>query len=345
MKAVVKSNPQPGIELRDVPTPTLRDDEVLVEVKAAGICGSDVHMNAWVGHGYHWITLPLVMGHEFAGSVVEIGAAVRDLRVGDRVAVTPHVYCGACVFCRSGRFNLCLRRALSIGFTRDGGFAEYAAVPAASVFALPATLSYELGALLEPLCVALHGHELARPEPGGTVAILGPGPIGLLAVQVARATGAGTIVVTGLARDRARLAMARALGADVTVDVEADDPLEVVRNATSSIGVDVVYELSGNPVAFRQGLSMLRRGGRMVLIGLTTDAGAISPIADMVRSEKTILGSFNYLPTTWMHAITLLDAKRVNPERLITHRLPLEAAHDGFALAERGEALKILLRP
>jgi len=345
MKAVVKAEPKPGIVIRDVPKPQLGMGEVLVEVKAGGVCGSDLHMDEWVGQGYDWMHLPLIMGHEFAGRVAEIDRNVKDVQVDDRVSVTPHVYCGTCHFCKDGRFNLCLNRALKIGFTRDGGFAEYISVPAQCIYKLPPNLSYEMGAIVEPLCVALHGTEVARPEPGDAIAILGAGPIGLLEVQTSKIAGAGPIMVTGLGRDEGRLALAKELGAVETVNVQKEDPIAIAKNLTAGLGIDVVYELSGSPAAFKQGLRMLRRGGRLILIGLSMGVGEIAPISDVVRAEIILQGSFNYVPRTWERAMKLLERGRVELKPLITHQLPLEKATEGFELARSGQATKVLLTP
>ena len=345
MKAVVKAEPKPGIVVREVPDPKLGVGDVLVEVRAAGICGSDIHMDEWVGQGYDWMHLPLIMGHEFAGRVVEIDKNVRDVQINDRVSVTPHIYCGTCHFCKAGRFNLCLNRALKIGFTRDGGFAEYISVPAECTYKLPSNVSYEMGAIVEPFCVALHGIEVARPEPGDVVAILGAGPIGLLAVQISRIVGANIIMIIGLGRDEERLTVAKEFGAVEAVNAQKDDPITVAKNLTHGLGVNIVYELSGSPAAFKQGLKMLRRGGRMVLIGLSMGVGELAPISDAVRAEIVLQGSFNYVPTTWERAMKLLEREKIDLKRLITHQLPLQKATEGFELARSGKAIKVLLIP
>ncbi len=345
MRAVVKREPAPGTAVMEVPIPEVKSHDVLIRVEKAGICGSDVHMDEWTGQGYEWMPLPLIMGHEFSGEVAELGKNVKNIEVGDMVSATPHIYCGSCRFCKTGRFNLCLNRALKIGFTRDGGFAEYVSVPEECVYKLPANASFEMGALVEPLCVALHGVEVVSPELGDTVAILGAGPIALLMTQVVKRAGVGTVMVTGLAKDETRLVLAKSLGADVTVNVDREDPVAMARQLTGELGVDIVYELSGSPSAFRQGLKMLRRGGRMAMIGLSMGSGEITPISDAVRGEITLQGSFNYVPSTWNRAIGLLEQEMIDLQSLVSHRLPLEKAAEGFELARKGEAIKVLLTP
>lgn len=344
MKAVVKVKPKPGVEIREVKKPEPETNEVLVEVQAAGICGSDLHIDEWTGWGYEWLHLPLVLGHEFSGSIVEVGDDVESLQIGDRVTATPHIYCGKCYYCQSGLFNLCEKGALKIGFTRDGAFAEYISVPAESVYKLPENLSFEVAALTEPLCVALHATEIAKVESADNVAVLGPGPIGLLTLQATRIAGAARVIITGIGADRDRLALAKKLGADITVNVEEEDPVAEAKKITDGLGVDVVFEASGIPAAFKQGLQMVRKDGKIVLIGLS-ERLMEAPISNVVRRQVIIRGSFNYIPRTWRKAIALHSTKQLNLEPLITHKIPLQNIENGFQLARAKKAIKVIVLP
>ncbi|MEM2886415.1 MAG: alcohol dehydrogenase catalytic domain-containing protein [Thermoproteota archaeon] len=231
MKAVVKTRLGDGaVELLEVPKPSLSYGQVLVEVKAAGVCGSDVHF--YRGRYDAYLNPPVILGHEFSGTVVELGEGARDVKVGSRVTVETHArVCGKCMFCNTGQYNLCMER-VAFGYGTNGAFTGYVAAPSNRVHELPEKVSFDEGALTEPVAVVHHAVVDRTPlVPGCTAAILGPGPIGLLVLQTAKMMGAGFVAVTGLPSDAKRLELAERLGADLAIDVRKEDAVAEVRKA------------------------------------------------------------------------------------------------------------------
>ncbi|MGD8794184.1 MAG: alcohol dehydrogenase catalytic domain-containing protein, partial [Anaerolineae bacterium] len=267
MKAVVLYDKSDGsVEIRDVPVPEIGPEECLVEVKYCGICGSEPHMY----HGQ--LTLlarpPVVLGHEWSGQIVEVGERVTGFAVGDRVTCeTAAETCGACALCRSGAYNVCPQRR-AFGFAVDGAFTRFVRAKYQRLHHLPEGVSYEAAAMTEPICVAYNAvAEKSRVRPGDVVVVVGPGPVGLFCSQVARLAGAGTVVVTGTRRDGARLALARRLGADLTVDVNEQDPAEVVRGLGDGLGAHLVIDCAGVPPAIQQSLALVRQNGQVTKVG------------------------------------------------------------------------------
>ncbi len=342
MKAIVKTSRERGIDLLDVPVPVAGDQDILVKVHAAGICGTDVHIYEW-SPNYEWVPMPIILGHEFSGEVIEVGERVQGVAAGDRITALPPMPCGNCTFCRMGRGDRCVNRT-EVGIVTDGAFAEYVRLTGgAHIFKLPENVGYEAGALCEPLCIALQAVDVSGFKAGQTAAVLGPGPIGLLVVQVLAAMGAAWIAVTGTGSDEKRLAVARALGADATVNVEVEDPVQRVMDKTNE-GVDFVFEASGNPKSIAQAVCMLRSKGKVIALG-THPTAASFDITNLVRGKKSIIGSHLSEPDTWPRALGLLSTGRIKAEPIITHRLPLTRAREGFELAAAKEAIKVLLLP
>lgn len=268
MKAVVKyAHGKGNVELRDVQKPSPGPDEVMIEVKAAGICGSDLHI--FDEDIKLPIRPPVIIGHEFSGVIVEVGSSVTKWKPGDRVTseTSAHV-CGECVPCRTGNYNVCAKKRL-IGYWFNGAFARYCVVPSRLVHKLPDNVSFLAGALCEPLACCVNGViEKTRIRPSDIVVIAGPGPIGLLSLQIAKSQGA-SVILCGTSRDEKRLKLGEELGADLTVNVEEEDPWQAVSKITKGAGADIFIDCSGSPNAVRMGFQLVRRGGQYTQIGLT----------------------------------------------------------------------------
>jgi len=346
MLAFVKKSPGFGAELIDWPEPTIQDrHQALIEVKTCGICGSDVHYYEWPeemsGQLSKSLTFPRVLGHEVAGILKEVGKEVRDFKAGDRVVCETWGGCGLCYYCRLGRFNHCLYQK-RIGQKMDGGMAKYVVVPSVSLYKIPENLSYEDAAVIEPLGVALHGYERSHLKPGDDLAIIGPGPIGLLAAMIARAIGVGGLFVLGIRADKERLQVASSLGAQA-FDVTQGDYVETILKATDGKGVDMVLDSSGGRDSIPTALKILKQGGEIVVIGI----GPSFPFdyIEMVRKEASLIGSFRRLPSTWLRAINIVATKRVDVRPVVTHILPLKNAKDGFEILMERKGLKVILTP
>ena len=342
MKAVVKTKKGPGIEIIDLAIPEVGEADILLKVHAGSLCGSDVHIYEWTP-GYEWMPLPLTIGHEFSGEVFKVGAKVATIAAGDRVTAMPMMPCSRCSLCQVGKGESCLNR-LSLGLRTHGVFAEYVRLTAgATLFKLPENLSFEAAALCEPLCVALKAIDLSAIKLGEKAAVLGPGPIGLLTLQLLKAAGASLIMMAGTAADSRRLEIARKLGADVIIEVEEEDPVEKAMKLTGA-GFDFVFEASGNPKSVSEGLNMVRPGGKVILIGIHSGPAQFNP-TELVRGKKSMIGAYGYEPETWQRALALLSSQRVKVEEMITHRVPLAEAQRGFELASKREAAKVLFIP
>lgn len=342
MKAIVKTRRAPGIEVLEMPQPEVGPTDILVQVVAGSLCGSDVHVYQWTP-SYHFMSLPVILGHEFSGRVVQVGSEVNHVQVGDRISALPSMACGSCANCRTGRSSACTGR-LSPGMMTNGFFAEYGRLTtAADIFKLPENVSYEAAALLEPFAVSLNAVDISGFRIGQKIAVLGPGPIGLFAVQVLRAAGAARIMAVGAEGDERRLELAEQLGADLTVNITRDDPVKRAKDIAPR-GLDIVYEATGNPDSVAQALAMVRNGGKVVLIGIHSGPATFDP-TPLVRMSKSIIGAYTYNVETWQRAMELFSNGGVDPEAVISHRLPLQAADEGFRLALRKEAAKVLFMP
>jgi L-iditol 2-dehydrogenase len=343
MKALYKFAPGPGnLALREAARPSPEAGQVVIRVQAAGICGSDLHIRAWDTR----VTMrpPVIIGHEFSGVIDELGPGVEGWQVGDRVTAEPsYSVCGRCLWCRSGSYNLCPERRV-LGFWADGAFAEYTRVPADRLHRLPVTVSYQEGALVEPLACCAHAVlELTGGMVGDLAVVIGPGTIGLLAMQVAKAAGA-RVIVLGTRVDGARLEVARELGASHVVNVDESDPRELVMALSGGVGADVVIECSGAPAAVDVGLDLVRRQGRYTQIGLS-GRPVTADLEKIAYKELRIAGSFAQKWTAWVQALALLERGEVHLQPLITDVLPLAEWDKAFAMLARKEGLKIVLEP
>lgn len=324
MKVQSREEPEPG------------PSEVLVEVSNVGICGSDVH---WYDHGRmgdRTVDEPLVLGHESAGRVVEIGRDVVDVAVGDAVAIEPGVPCGRCDYCRSGRYNLCPDVAFMATPGTDGAFREHVAWPADYVHVLPSSVSTREGALCEPVSVGIQAVRRADIEMGDSVLITGAGPIGLLAMDVARAAGAANIAVVDIVP--AKLERAADRGADLTIDNRETDAAAAVRNEFGA-GVDVAIEATGSPPAIESALEVPRPDGTAVLVGLAPDETVPVDTFELVRRQVDVRGSYRFA-NTYSTAISLLEAGQIDAAGTIDVELPLDRIGDAFERAKEPDVVK-----
>lgn len=343
MQALRKTKAAFGLEFLDaaeVPAPG--PGEVVVRVAHAGICGSDLHAYEWTdGYGFMAPRLPLTLGHEFAGHVVAVGAGAPWAE-GARVAILPGVACGACANCRRGDARNCSAKE-TIGLTVDGGFAKHVRVPAQNCIALPEAVDTEVGALAEPVGVGCEAVLAGEVGLGDTVLVLGPGTIGQGIALMARAAGAGRVIVVGRA-DAPRFDVLRRLGFTELVDV-ADGPLkDQVLALTGGRPVDVVLEATGIPASINDGLSVLKKGGVIVAVGIHA-APLTIPLTDFVRMRHQLRASHGASRPTWDRVLALMgrDPEAFRP--MITHRLPLARGIEGFELARQRAASKVMLTP
>lgn len=315
MKAAIKAEPKPGIQVGELPIPRISPEEVLIRVKAVAICGSDVHIYEWTP-GYEHLAdyLPVVLGHEFCGEVAEVGSQVSGVKVGDRVAYQGGS-CGHCFYCITARHSLCdQRKAVGrVGLEKKGGMAEYVAVNVRQNFLpqIPAGVSFEEAAQGQPTAEALHIVEQAGISLGEPVVVLGAGPIAVTAAQAAKAAGASPVIVTGLTRDKARLEIAKSLGADVTIDVEKEDPVEKVKAMTGGLGAAKVLEVSGSPKAFNQGLELLRKGGTLVCFGIYPENISVDFTRRVVREMKIIRGVYGASRLGWNKVLSFMASGQI----------------------------------
>jgi threonine 3-dehydrogenase len=343
MKAVVKTSKNPGAEFIDVDKPTIKPNEVLIKVKAAAICGSDIHIYHSAPNIMHMVSPPLIFGHELAGEIASIGEAVTNLKNGDRVAVETHLPCGHCYFCQTDAAHNCQNLAI-FGVHTDGAFAEYAKAPETVCWKLPAEYTYDLGAILEPMGVGMHG-TMVEDISGKNVAVFGCGPIGLFAIGTSIALGARHVFALEIAPTR--LAMARQLFPDATIiNPTEQDSVKTIMQSTNNLGVDVAIELSGSVEATKMVFQVLRRGGRISFVGATIAPVELNIHREIILKEVRIYGSFGRLIwQTWWQVQNLIAMKKFDPLSIVTHRFNMADYAEAIELAARGEAGKILLYP
>jgi L-iditol 2-dehydrogenase len=328
-----------SMPLEDRPDPHPGPTEAVVAIRASGICGSDVH-------GFGGATgrrrIGVVMGHEAAGDVIEIGVEVTSVRSGDRVVLRSILACGSCDRCRHGQPNICLARQ-GMGMHFDGAYAERIVVPASLLVALPDPLSYEEGTIVEPLAVAMHAVNITPFALMDVVVIVGAGPIGLLTLLAARQRGAGTIIVTD--RDPHRLDIARLIGADEAIDVGRTDPIAAVEAATDSRGADAVFEAAGIAATVAQSIAVARPGGHVTWIGNSAPEVEL-PMQQLVTRELTVRGAYGFVDE-FEQAADALAAGRIDAPRLIERVAPLEDGEDIFRQLAAGTlaAVKVVLAP
>ena len=343
MKALFKSARGPGLEFVDRPEPEAGPDEVKIRVMATGICGTDLHILGWDAWADGAVAAPLIPGHEFYGEVVAVGAGVREVLVGDRVSGEGHVVCGVCRNCRAGRRQMCIRTR-SVGVQRDGAFAEYVVIPETNVWVhRDPAITPELGAVFDPLGNAVHT-ALSFPLVGEDVLITGAGPIGLMAIGVARHAGANRIAITDVSEPR--LALARSLGADLAVDVSRQRIADAQRELGLTEGFDVGFEMSGHPTALPEMIDNMNHGGRIAMLGLPSGAIDID-WGKVVTHMLTLTGIYGReMYETWYAMSAMLSsnhALRAGIESLVTDVLPAAQWERAFETARSGTGGKVVL--
>lgn len=339
MDALVKFGREDGnVEIRDIPKPDLKPDQVLLRVKAVGVCGSDIHM--WREHHSWEIKLPLVLGHEFSAVVADAGQQVTGFKPGDRVTCeTAAQICGRCTYCLAGEYNLCPHR-LGYGALADGAFTRFITARPQILHHLPDNVPFEHAALTEPICVAYNALvEKTVIKPGDTVVIQGPGPIGIMALQVARLRGAGTLIMLGTDADVTRLAVAAELGAHHTLNVQQDDALALVQSLGEGFGADLVIDCTGVSQALQQSLALVRPNGRITKIGWGPQPLDFN-LDPLVGKAVTLQGSFSHTYRTWERVLHLLSTGQINLKPVIGGLYPLAKWQEAFQAMERGDNVK-----
>ena len=343
MRAILKEAPGPGMVLRDVPVPQCGPSEVLIRVRHAGVCGTDLHIWEWDAWASGRLRPPVIIGHEFAGIIERVGpeaAAHGLLQEGDAVTAEGHIVCGDCLPCRTGDAHVCERTRI-IGVDRAGAFAEYIAMPASNVMKLDG-IPTEVGAIMDPTGNAVHTVLEGDCVAGSTVFVLGCGPIGCFAVGVARAAGASLVIASDY--NPRRREIARGMGAHVTLDPGAEDVVARVRELTGGVGVDLVCEMSGHPTGHQQALSAVRLGGRVNLLGTPSRSTEVNFARDVIFKGVTLYGvTGRRMYDTWQQMFRFLRANQFDPRPVITHRFQLEQIAEAIQVIKDGQAGKVIL--
>jgi len=338
MKALVKAKPEPGIWMQDIGKPSPGHNDVLIRVRRAAICGTDIHIYQWDDWASRTIPVPMAVGHEFSGEIVECGSEVVGFDVGDRVSAEGHITCGVCRNCRAGRRHLCISTK-GIGVNRAGAFAEYIAVPAFNVFKLPDVISDDMASILDPLGNATHT-ALSFDLVGEDVLITGAGPIGIMAVAIARFSGARHVVITDI--NEYRLDLAKKVGATVALDVRNDSIDDTMKTLGMTEGFDIGLEMSGNPSAFRDLLRTMHHGGQVALLGIPADETAID-WNEVIFKGLTLKGIYGReMFETWYKMTSMLQSG-LDISPVITHHFAASDYLDAFKLMESGQSGKIIL--
>jgi len=342
MLAVVKPEPAPGAEIREVKVPGFGRTDALVKVKVASICGTDLHIYEWDRWAQSRIHPPLIPGHEFCGEVVAFGDEVTSVKEGDFVSAEMHVACGKCLQCRTGEAHIC-QNVKIIGVDADGAFAEYVVIPESNIWKLDPAIPHEYASILDPLGNAVHS-VLAGDIVAKTVAITGCGPIGLFSIAVARAAGAAQVFAIEVNEHRRRIS--QEMKADVTIDPSTEDVRAIVAERTGGLGADVVLEMAGHPDAIRIAFDVVRRGGRISLLGLTNKPVSLNFSEDIIFKGLTIQGiNGRRMYQTWYQMTALLKAGKLDLHPVITDRIAMKDFSKGMERLKTGEASKILIYP
>src|SRR5690242_14064160 len=342
MHAVVKAKAAPGAEIQEVKVPGFGRRDVLVKVKVASICGTDLHIYEWDRWAQGRIHPPLIPGHEFCGEVVAYGNEVTSVKEGDFVSAEMHVACGKCLQCRTGEAHIC-QFVKIIGVDADGAFAEYVRIPESNIWKLDPAIPQEYASILDPLGNAVHT-VLAGEIAAKTVAVTGCGPIGLFSIAVARAVGASTVFAIEVNQYRRRIA--QQMKADFVLDPSNDDVTKILMEQTEGLGVDVVLEMAGHPTAIRTALDVVRRGGRISLLGLTSKPIFLNFSEDIIFKGITIQGiNGRRMYQTWYQMTALLKAGKLDLHPVITDRIAMKDFRSAMERLKTGEASKILVYP
>ena len=336
MKAAILYGPE-KLKVENINDPEVKDDHVLIKIKASGFCGTDYMLYK----GRITTDYPVILGHEFSGEIIEIGKNVGKLKMGDRVTIDPNTPCGKCFYCKLGEINLC-KNMTSIGVTINGGFAEYALVPAKNVYSVSNNISFEEAALVEPLACCIHGIEQARNCLGGIIAILGTGGIGNIMIQLAKIYGTCLVIASEVDDEKAKVA--KRSGADFIINPLEDDIIKKISEIEPE-GVDLVIECSGSENAQKDSLKITRKGGTIIWFA-TSPISRNIPINpfEVYHKELTLIGSINN-PFTHYKAVKLVESGKIILKHLISNRIALSEINSLFGIYENGKEVKILVVP
>jgi threonine 3-dehydrogenase len=338
MKALVKSKPERGIWLEDIGIPEVGHNDVLIEIKRTAICGTDIHIFKWDDWAKATIPVPLAVGHEFCGEIVECGSEVKGFEIGDRVSAEGHITCGVCRNCRAGRRHLCMN-SVGVGVSRPGAFAEFLSVPAFNVFKLSATISDDMASILDPLGNATHT-ALSFDLVGEDVLITGAGPIGIMATAIARYAGARHVVVTDV--NDYRLSLATDMGATRALNVTRESIDDTMKELGMEEGFDVGMEMSGNPTAFQDMLRTMHHGGKIALLGIPPEEMSID-WNQVIFKGLIIKGVYGReMFETWYKMSSMLQSG-LNIDPIITHHFDIDDFQPAFELMESGQSGKVIL--
>ncbi|HKS55467.1 MAG TPA: L-threonine 3-dehydrogenase [Steroidobacteraceae bacterium] len=338
MHALVKARSAPGIDLQEIAKPAPGPNDILIRVKRAAICGTDMHIFNWDAWAQKTIPVPMAVGHEYCGEVVEVGSEVSGFKVGDRVSGEGHITCGYCRNCRAGRRHLC-RNTVGVGVNRPGAFAEYVVIPAFNAFKLPDAIDDEIAAILDPLGNAVHT-ALAFDVVGEDVLITGAGPIGIMAAAIVRFIGARNVVITDV--NDYRLDLARKMGATLALNVTRDKLEDAMKQLGMQEGFDVGLEMSGNAAALRDMLRTMHHGGSIAMLGIPPAEVAID-WNEVILKGLTIKGIYGrQMFETWYKMAALLQSG-LNIRPVITHRLPYTQYQHAFEIMGKGQSGKVVM--
>ncbi|MCJ7788797.1 MAG: alcohol dehydrogenase catalytic domain-containing protein [Candidatus Atribacteria bacterium] len=349
MKAMVITAPN-EYAIKEIKTPVPGPGEVLAKIKAVAICGSDPKIFNGDSFGFLPPAYPFIAGHEWSGEIVSLGPDVKSFKIGDRVAGEAHKGCGFCENCKKGNYNLCLNYGKNelghhhYGFTYQGAYAEYNIYSIMAISKIPENISYEEASMCDTGGIALHAIELTGITPGGNVVILGPGPVGLMIHLFTKAMGAGNVIMVGRGD---RLKIASNLGADYIINYEKENVVERIKEITKQIGADEIFECSGASISIINSIKAVRKGGKIVLIGIPSKWQIDQvPIKDVIMNEIQVLGSRGN-PNVVAKVIDLMARGKINVKPLITHTFPLERMHEALNTFEKrlDGAMKVIIKP
>ncbi|MFH1017953.1 MAG: L-threonine 3-dehydrogenase [Pseudomonadota bacterium] len=342
MQALLKVRPAPGAEFGDVPVPRPAPDEVLIKVKAASVCGTDLHIFNWDAWSASRIKTPLVFGHECTGEVVEVGANVSDVPVGSHVSVETHITCGHCYQCRTGAEHVC-RNVKVVGVDRPRAYAEYLAVPARNAWINDDSLPWEIATLLEPFGNAVHAVHAGEGVSGKTVLVSGCGPIGIMSIAVAKAQGALAVYATEV--NPYRIDLARKMGPTAVYDAAKTDVFEAIMDQTKGEGVDVLLEMSGAVKGMEDGFRVLKNGGSAALLGLPSAPPKFDLTDHIIMKGAKVYGIYGReMFRTWYRSKALVQSGLVDLSKIITHTFPLKKFPEAMEVVASGKCGKIVLR-
>ncbi len=341
MKALVKDKPVRGATFTERPMPAIGDNDLLVKVHAAAICGTDIHIYQWNEYASSRIKLPLLFGHEFSAEVVEVGKNVANFKKGDRVAAETHVPCGHCFQCTTGLQHICKDMKI-LGVHMDGAFAEYAVLPAVCAWKLDPAISYEIGATMEPFGIGVHAMSKTKPA-GKKVIVFGCGPIGIYAQMVAKFSGAEYVIGVDISKER--LDLAKKMGTDIVLNAKTVNVVDEVNKITKGLGTDIVVELTGNKAVVNEATKTLRRGGDVVLVGLYSGSVEWDLVNNVIYKEANVYGvTGRIMWDTWWTAQSILLSGKFDTGPVITHYFDLKDFDKALQLAESASTGKIVFK-